>query len=717
MKIQSTLPIVITFVLSSIFCGQVVSAQDYPYQDSSLSSQRRAEDLMGRLTLEQKVSQLKYESEAIPEFGIHQYNWWNEALHGAARAGLATVFPQSIGMAASWDPELLEKVFDIASTEQRIKFNEARSRDSVTIYHGLTVWTPNINIFRDPRWGRGQETYGEDPFLTAVMGTAVVKGLQGPSDARYDKLHACVKHFAIHSGPEPLRHRFNIESISLRDLRETYLYAFKKIVQGADVKQVMCAYNAYEGKPCCSSDKLLTRILREEWGYRHVVVTDCGAVSDNYKDYGHNQYPGDPAAASAAALRSGADMECGGNYPKLVEAVRRGLIDEAEIDSSFVRVFRSRFDLGEMDDPGKVCWSSIPNSALACIEHRKCALEMARETMVLLQNDGTLPLRKDIHVAVLGPNAADRMVHLGNYNGDPASVVSILDGIRNTVGEDNVSYFKACSIAQASGAPQDEPFDLSLVKDADAIVFVGGISPSLEGEEMPVSYNGFKGGDRVSIELPSPQRKLVAELATLGKPLVFVNLSGSAVGLEPESGVCNAMIQGWYGGESGGQAVAEVIFGDYNPAGRLPVTFYTGDAQLMDFEDYDMEGKTYRYFKGKPLFPFGHGLSYTSFQYGKASYKDGRLSFTITNTGERDGDEVAQVYVSRLSDKEGPTMSLRGFKRVHVLKGQTVTVDIPVEFDLFDPRKGDMVDSEGAYRIFYGGSSDKSKLSDIKIVL
>lgn len=708
---------VFIFSLSLLIVCHHASAQNYPYQDPSLSSQKRAEDLLGRLTLEQKVSQLKYESEAIPEFGIHQYNWWNEALHGTARAGLATVFPQSIGMAASWDPEMVEKVFDIASTEQRIKFNQARSTDNVTIYHGLTVWTPNINIFRDPRWGRGQETYGEDPYLTAVMGASVVRGLQGPADSRYDKLHACVKHFAIHSGPESSRHRFNVDSLSLRDLRETYLYAFKKIVQTADVKQVMCAYNAFEGKPCCSSDKLLTRILRNDWGYKHVVVTDCWAVSDNYKDYGHNQYPGDPAAAVAAAVRSGADLECGDSYPNLVEAVRRGLVSEKEIDTSFIRVFRSRFDLGEMDDQSIVDWSSIPESKLACIDHRNCALEMARETMVLLQNDGTLPLKKDIHVAVIGPNAADRNVHLGNYEGTPASIVSVLDGIRNIIGEENVSYFKGCPIAPVVGEESSVNFDLSLVKNADAIIFVGGISPSLEGEEMKVKYEGFMMGDRTSIELPSTQRKLVRELATLGKPVVFVNLSGSAVALKPESEVCNAMIQGWYGGEAGGQAVAEVIFGDCNPAGRLPVTFYADDSQLADFEDYDMEGKTYRYFKDVPLFPFGHGLSYTTFEYGKASYKNGNISFTIRNTGERDGDEVAQVYVSRRNDSDGPSMSLRGFKRVYIPAGQTVSVDIPVQFDLFDPSRGDMVESPGQYSVFYGGSSDKSRLSEIKVKL
>jgi len=707
----------LAFVFAIAFPGRA-SAQTLPYQDTSLPAVRRAEDLVSRLSLEQKVSLMLYDSPAIPEFGIHRYNWWNEALHGAARAGLATVFPQAIGMAASWDEQLLEEVFDIASTEQRIKFNQARARDSVTIYHGLTCWTPNINIFRDPRWGRGQETYGEDPFLTAVMGAAVVRGLQGPADSDYSKLQACVKHFAIHSGPEYLRHKFNVDELSLRDLRETYLYAFKHIVQTTDVKQVMCAYNAYEGTPCCSSDKLLTRILRQEWGYRNLVVTDCWAVSDNYKSYGHNQFPGDPSRAAAASVRSGADLECGESFAYLVGAVKDGVITEKEIDTSVIRIMTSRFELGEMDDQSLVSWSSIPESELSCVSHRDCALKMARESMTLLQNDGTLPLTKDIKVAVIGPNADGEKILWGNYNGIPYSTTSVLEGIRSKLGEDNVIYCKGCEIAPEEGKEESAPvFDIPDVSQADAIVFVGGISPFLEGEEMKVHYAGFKGGDRTSIELPATQRRLIAELAKTGKPLIMVNLSGSAVALRPESERCNAILQAWYGGEAGGQAVADVLFGDYNPGGKLPVTFYSSDADLDDYENYDMAGKTYRYFKGRPLYPFGHGLSYTGFEYGKAEYSDGNFTFSLSNTGNVDGDEIAQVYVVRDSDKKGPSMSLRGFKRVNIPAGSSVKVSIPVTFDLYDTSSGEMEATSGTYTVFYGGTSDKSKLKSLKIKL
>jgi len=717
MKVTSKLVLFATLSLTFAMNQRAV-AQQFPYQNPALPAEERAADLAGRLSLEQKVSLMLYESPAIPEFGIHKYNWWNEALHGCARSGLATVFPQAIGMAASWDKVLLEKVFGIASTEQRIKFNQARAKDDVTIYHGLTVWTPNINIFRDPRWGRGQETYGEDPYLTATMGAAVVRGLQGPSDAGYDKLHACVKHFAVHSGPEYSRHKFNVEELSLRDLRETYLYAFKSIVQTTDVKQVMCAYNAFEGKPCCSSDKLLTRILRNDWGYRNLVVTDCWAINDTFQSYGHNKFPGNPSAAVAAAVRSGADLECGESFANLVKAVNDGELTEEEINISVTRVLKSRFELGEMDDPEIVSWSTLPESLLACTAHRDCALEMARETMTLLQNDGVLPLSKDKKVVVIGPNAAEKGILWGNYEGEPYYTVSVLEGIRNKIGEDNVSWFKGCEIAPVEGtAPSKPVIDKKKIAAADVIIFVGGISPNLEGEEMDVRYKGFKGGDRTSIELPATQRELIAQLARCGKPLVMVNMSGSAVALKPEAGECNAILQAWYGGEAAGTAVADVLFGDYNPAGKLPVTFYASDADLVNYEDYTMDDKTYRYFKGQPLYPFGHGLSYTTFEYGKASYKDGAISFSISNTGKMDGDEVAQVYAVRNSDPEGPALSLRGFRRVNVPAGSSVELCIPLTLDLYDPATGKMEQTPGEYTLWYGGTSDKKGLKSIQITL
>ena len=721
----------------------ITAFAQFPYQDASLEPGERAKDLLSRLTLEQKVSLMNYDSPAIPELGIRKYNWWNEALHGSARNGLATVFPQAIGMAASWDDALLQQVYDVASTEQRIKFNRARNGDGVKIYHGLTVWTPNINIFRDPRWGRGQETYGEDPYLTTAMGRAAVNGLQGPSDSRYDKLHACLKHFAIHSGPEYERHVFDVEDVSWRDLNETYLYAFERLVKTTDVKEVMCAYNAYEGKPCCGSDKLLIRFLREQWGYKGLVVTDCWAVRDFYNEGCHNIFPNDPVSATALSVRSGADLECGNSFPALVEAVKTGKLPESEIDKALLRVLTARFELGEMDPEATVEWSAIPDDLLACDAHHELALRMARESMTLLQNrNDVLPLRRNARYAVVGPNAADSLVMWGNYNGIPRKTTTVLEGIVAKVGAENVVYAPGCAIAAKSvdeglyseteGNYHDEALsretagnaadgsDMSIFADVDAIIYVGGLSPKLEGEEMRVNYKGFKGGDRTSIELPETQREYIAALAKTGKPVIFVHLSGSAVAIAPETELCDAILQGWYGGQAGGEAVADVLFGDYNPAGRLPVTFYSSDSDLPDFGDYDMPGHTYRYFNGKPLFAFGHGLSYSEFRYGKARLEDGVLRIPVTNVSDRDGDEVVQVYVKAADDKEGPHKSLRGFERVSIKAGETAMVEIPLskdDIDLFNPTSGKMEGAAGKYVVYYGGSSDDASLKKLTMKL
>lgn len=721
----------------------ITAVAQFPYQDASLEPGERAKDLLSRLTLEQKVSLMNYDSPAIPELGIRKYNWWNEALHGSARNGLATVFPQAIGMAASWDDALLQQVYDVASTEQRIKFNRARNGDGVKIYHGLTVWTPNINIFRDPRWGRGQETYGEDPYLTTAMGRAAVNGLQGPSDSRYDKLHACLKHFAIHSGPEYERHVFDVEDVSWRDLNETYLYAFERLVKTTDVKEVMCAYNAYEGKPCCGSDKLLIRFLREQWGYKGLVVTDCWAVRDFYNEGCHNIFPNDPVSATALSVRSGADLECGNSFPALVEAVKTGKLPESEIDKALLRVLTARFELGEMDPEATVEWSAIPDDLLACDAHHELALRMARESMTLLQNrNDVLPLRRNARYAVVGPNAADSLVMWGNYNGIPRKTTTVLEGIVAKVGAENVVYAPGCAIAAKSvdegryseteGNYHDEALsretagnaadgsDMSIFADVDAIIYVGGLSPKLEGEEMRVNYKGFKGGDRTSIELPETQREYIAALAKTGKPVIFVHLSGSAVAIAPETELCDAILQGWYGGQAGGEAVADVLFGDYNPAGRLPVTFYSSDSDLPDFGDYDMPGHTYRYFNGKPLFAFGHGLSYSEFRYGKARLEDGVLRIPVTNVSDRDGDEVVQVYVKAADDKEGPHKSLRGFERVSIKAGETAMVEIPLskdDIDLFNPKSGKMEGAAGKYVVYYGGSSDDASLKKLTMKL
>ena len=669
-----------------------------PYKDASLSAAERAEDLLGRLSLEQKVSLMMNSSPAIPELGIREYDWWNEALHGCARAGIATVFPQAIGMASSWDDELLKEVFTIAGDEQRIKFKQARRAGKVTRYHGLTVWTPNINIFRDPRWGRGQETYGEDPYLTSRFGYAAVTGLQGENDGKYDKLHACLKHYAVHSGPEGTRHSFDV-SVSYRDFIETYLYSFEKLIKTTDVQEVMCAYNRLDGKPCCGNDQLLTQLLREKWGYRGLVTSDCGAINDFFKAGGHRTFPNDPSSAAANAVRTGTDLECGSSYKHLLEAVAEGKISEDDIDVSLRRLLTARFRLGEMDPDSLVSWNSISEDRLACDESRAVALKMAHESMVLLQNDGLLPLgRSGVKYAVIGPNAADSVVLNGNYNGTPRSSVTAIEGIRAKIGAPNVTT---------------DP------SEADIVIYVGGISPRLEGEEM--KYNdipGFNKGDRTTIELPMDQRREIAALHAAGKKVVLVNMSGSAMGLLPESGICSAILQAWYPGEAGGTAIADVLFGDYNPAGRLPVTFYRSDADLPDFNNYDMAGRTYRFFEGKPLFAFGHGLSYTTFKYGKAKVKDGIFTVKVTNTGSRDGDEVVQLYIRKDEDKNGPKMSLRGFRRVSIPAGQSTEVSIPLDeetFKTYDEASGEMKATPGHFTLFYGPSSNPATLKTIKI--
>ena len=721
----------------------VVSAQTPAYQDASLTPAERADDLIPRLTIEQKVSLMMNQSAAIPELGIKKYGWWNEALHGSARNGLATVFPQAIGMAASWDEVLLQEVFDIASTEQRIKYIEqTRETGGADQYHGLTVWTPNINIFRDPRWGRGQETYGEDPYLTFIMGRAVVNGLQGqPDEKGYDKLHACLKHYAVHSGPESTRHYADV-TVSYRDLLETYLYAFENIVKTTDVQEIMGAYNSYDGKPCCGSDQLLEYFLREQWGYKGLVVSDCGAINDFYaKSYrSHNVFE-DGASASANAVITGTDLECGSSYRHLVEAYEQGKITEEQIDKALKRLLVARFRLGEMDPLESVSWNNIPVSKLACDEHREKALEMARETMTLLQNDGVLPLDKGLKVAVIGPNADERAVMWGNYEGTPRHVISVLEGISDKIGADNVIYARGCEIIDGwdeyrktesiNGTDGEKEFKLSQISDADAIIFVGGISASLEGEEMRVPFDGFKGGDRTDIELPASQKRLLAELKATGKPVVFVNLSGSAIAFGPVMDNCNAILQAWYGGEKGGQAVADVLFGDYNPGGRLPVTFYATSDQIGDFENYDMAGRTYRYFDGEPAFPFGYGLSYTSFDYGKASIlKDGKkvrkfkttdkvsIVVPVTNTGARDGDEVVQVYIKRKGETGGPVYSLRGFRRTGIKAGEKASVSIDLDelsFRSFDEESGSMKTLKGKYTVYYGKSSAARDLKSITI--
>lgn len=840
--------------------------QNEPYKNVSLSPEERAADLVSRLTLEEKVALMQNASPAVPRLGIKPYEWWNEALHGVGRAGLATVFPQSIGMGASFDDELLYQVFTAVSDEARAKTRLARAENSYKRYQGLTFWTPNINIFRDPRWGRGQETYSEDPFHTGQMGMAVVRGLQGPEDSKYDKTHACAKHFAVHSGPEWNRHSFDAKNISPRDLWETYLPAFKDLVQKAKVKEVMCAYNRYEGDPCCGSDRLLMQILRDEWGFEGIVVSDCWAIRDFFTK-GHHETHKDRDDASAAAVLSGTDLECGSSYKGLVDAVEKGYIKETDIDRAVTRLMKARFELGEMDP--STPWDTIPESVINSPKHQKLALEMARKSIVLLENENNiLPLKKSQTIALIGPNANDSVMQWGNYNGFPGHTVTLLEAMKKYVPADKFIYAPACdrtaestfvslfnqcgtdkgqgfdarfwsnnqfegtpvatirqttpvmfttdgATAVAPGVPltnfsgiyratfrpqesgqvdfrikmrgaysllidgkevaKDEgaikqttvfysmnaqagkAYDIELryrhieksanlsfdmgasrsvdiaallktVERADVVVFAGGIAPSLEGEEMPVSVPGFRGGDREDIQLPAVQRRVVKALKDAGKRVVFVNFSGSAMGLVPESRNCEAVVQAWYPGQAGGTAIADVLMGYYNPAGRLPVTFYRDIKQLPDFQDYSMSGRTYRYFLGNPLYPFGYGLSYTTFAYGKAKLsreampKNGSvtISIPVKNSGKLTGEEVVQVYIRRVDDVEGPIKSLKAFKRISLKPGQAtmVALELPAErFECFDAGSNVMRVIPGKYEIMYGSSSRAEDLQKLQFVI
>ena len=722
-------------------------AQQFPFMNPALSVDERVEDLLGRLTLEEKTRLMRNGSPGIPRLGIPTFDWWSEALHGVGRNGIATVFPSCIGMSCSFDDELIESVFNAVSDEARAKNTLGRQQGKVGKYSCLSFWTPTINVFRDPRWGRGQESYGEDPFMNAQMGLRVVRGLQGDGSHKYYKLFACAKHFAVHSGPEKLRHTFNIENLPARDLWETYLPAFKALVQQGNVQEVMCAYQRLDGDPCCGSNRLLQQILREEWGFKGLVVSDCGAIGDFWQPNRHGVSPDQPAA-SAKAVLSGTDVECGAHYNSLPDAVRRGDISEEKINVSVRRLLKGRILLGNLDPDSIVEWTRIPPSVIACQEHKQLAREMGREQMVLLKNNGILPLRvQDImaqpsKLMVMGPNAADSTMLWGIYFGQPSHTVTPLEGIQSKVG--NVPYLTACSItnmtvkdmtvgkatesADGSTTLQMEvkgektyTIDeiLTKVKDAETIIFVGGISPSLEREQASIKLPGFDGGDRTSIELPQVQRDILKALHDAGKKVILVNCSGSAVALAQEhEQTCDAIIQAWYAGEQGGHALADVLFGDYNPSGKLSVTFYRNDSQLPSFEDYKMEGRTYRYFNGPPLYPFGYGLSYTSFKYGKPTYRDGKVMVDVKNTGGMDGTEIVQVYMRRPSDKMGPRKTLRGYARVNLKAGQqqTVTINFPRDrFENWDESTNTMRVVPDEYELLVGSSSEEKDLQIISV--
>ena len=872
--------VLLSFLLAVAVMPASSKDYDYPFQNPKLSFEKRAENLLSLLTPEEKIGLMMNGSISIDRLDIPAYNWWNEACHGICYDDV-TVFPQVIALGATFDAPQQYEIYSAVSDEARAVWNTTNhhqlgvNQPNGSIWHqGLSFWCPNVNIFRDPRWGRGQETPGEDPYLNAVMGTQTVKGMQG-NDKKYYKLHSCAKHYAVHSGPESLRHQFNV-SVSGRDLWETYLPAFKSLVEEGNVQEVMCAYQRYDDDPCCASDRLLQDILRNKWGFQGLVVTDCGAISDFFNARQHGTHK-DAASASADAVLSGADIECGTNYRSLTQAIEQGLITEADIDVNVKRILMARFELGMFDPAEDLPWAGLGLDDLSSPAHTALASKAAHEAIVMLKNkDNLLPLKKDMKIAVVGPNADDARVILGNYNGYPsaANTKTILDGIREAVPNAEIIYEKGCDLNAASitthyvgqinggkglhaeyyntldwtgnvvaKVDYDEPLNLNTtspalahedcpwadgvnmtgfsakysgsftadytgdmvysvrgssrynfivngdtiaknagqgggrggfggfgggfggrggaasttfkveegktyniyidlvqpearsasfsfdiysrgpvdfpkvidrISKADVIVMVSGISSDIEGE----------GHDRSEIELPEIQQQLLADLDATGKPVVLVNVSGSAMGFGNVESKYDALIQAWYGGQATGEAVADVLFGDYNPAGRLPVTFYASTDQLPDFQDYTMQNRTYRYFKGEPLYAFGYGLSYTTFSYGnaKTAGKPQTMTLTVpvTNSGKIDGDEVVQVYVKALDDAGAPIKSLAGFARVNIPAGKTKSVKIQLNkdaFSFYDEATDGLKFKPGRYRILYGGSSLDSDLKSLDITL
>lgn len=852
-------------------------SQQYPFQNPDLPLEQRLDDVLSRMTTEEKVAQTVFDAPAIPRLGIPSYNWWSECLHGVARAGLATVFPQAVGLAATFDSDFMLQVATAISDEARAKHNEFLRHDDRAIYQGLTFWSPNINIFRDPRWGRGQETYGEDPYLTSRMAVSFIRGLQGDND-KYLKLVATAKHYAVHSGPEPERHSFNAET-GERDLLETYLPAFEASVEEAGAQSVMCAYNAFRGDACCSSDLLLEDFLRRDWHFDGYVVSDCGAIRDIFR--GHDLVGTAPEAA-ALAVKAGTDLNCGRVFPSLNQSLEQNLIDTATIDQAVRRLFRARFRLGMFDPPSRVPYTSIPYSVNNSDAHKALALEAARKSIVLLKNaDGLLPLAKDVgSLAVIGPNADRLSVLEGNYYGSAERLVTVLEGIRNKVSSaSKVYYAPGCDIASGmppvepipspylyplesngrvhgltgsyyrSASPEGRPvltrvdpivdftwvkstpvsdwpadefsarwegflvppvsgtyqlganglnsYQLSLdgeelvrfrgvheagrnmkpveleagryyrvalefrnsgaapqiqlvwsmppsdhsiealevARKSDVIVFVGGLTPHLEGEEMRVQIDGFSGGDRTKLSLPATQEALLAKLVDLGKPVVCVLLNGSAVVSASANSGAGAILTAWYPGQSGGDAVADVLFGDYNPAGRLPVTFYESVKELPPFEDYSMKGRTYRYFDGPVLYPFGYGLSYSQFHYSDLKVEAGRIaeggegtvSATVKNVGGRAGEEVVELYVRDVqASAPVPLHSLAGFTRIRLNAGESRTVRFPVtakQLSLINDQNqrvlepGDFEITVGGEQPGFSGSADAATTDVVQGIL
>lgn len=692
------------------------------YLDQSYSFEERAKDLVSRMTTEEKVSQMLHTSPAIERLGIPAYNWWNEALHGVARAGTATMFPQAIGMAATFDDELLYKVADVISTEGRAKYHAYSRKNDRGIYKGLTFWSPNINIFRDPRWGRGHETYGEDPYLTSRLGVAFVKGLQG-NDPKYLKSAACAKHFAVHSGPEALRHEFDAVA-SKKDMYETYLPAFKALVQEANVESVMGAYNRTNGEPCCGSKTLLTDILREEWGFKGHVVSDCWAIADFHL---HHHVTTTAPESVALAVRNGCDLNCGNLFGNLLIALKEGLITEEEIDVAVTRLMITRMKLGMFDPEDQVPYASIPYDVVDCKEHNELALETAKKTIVLLKNDGLLPLNKQElkSIAVIGPNADSREALVGNYEGTASQYITILDGIREVVGEDvRIHYSVGCHLYKDRSQDLGEPGDriaeaVNCAEISDVVVLCLGLDATIEGEEMHQS-NAYGSGDKYDLNLPGQQQKLMEAVYATGKPVILVLLAGSALSVTWADENVAAIMNAWYPGALGGRAIASVLFGETNPSGRLPVTFYRTTEELPEFTDYSMENRTYRYMKNEALYPFGYGLSYTQFDYSdlklsktKVNIGEGfTISVKVTNTGKLAGEEVAQVYIKDVEASWAvPNWQLSGIKRVKLEPGESKDISfeiLPEQLAVIND-EGQSIIEPGDFEVYVGGSQPDTR--------
>jgi beta-glucosidase len=706
---------------SFTFQATAQSAEQTPYKNLQLPIEQRVKDLVSRMTLKEKVSQLGHTADAIPRLDVPQYDWWNEGLHGVARAGTATVFPQAIGMAATFDEPLMHEIASVISTEFRAKYAETMHPDGSTDwYRGLTVWSPNINIFRDPRWGRGQETYGEDPYLTSRIGLAFVTGLQG-NNPKYLKTVATAKHFAVHSGPELTRHSVDVVA-SKHDMEDTYLPAFRTLVMEGKAGSVMCAYNSLNGQPACANEDLLKKHLREDWGFKGYVVSDCGAITD--VSAGHH-YVKTMAEGAAVSFKAGTDLICGvppeervkAEKEALEKAVATGLISEAVLDRSLERLFSARFHLGMFDPSGMVPWSNITPNENDSEQHRQLSVKAARESLVLLKNNNKLlPLKKSYKtIAVIGPNADDLDVLVGNYNGTPSKPVTLLAGIKKRFATSTVIYARGTELTAPGNSQQPAAQNglaalaaqeaIEAVQKSDLVIVALGLSPKIEGEEMPVDADGFQGGDRTKIDLPAPQQQLLERIHREGKPVILVLMGGSAIAVNWADRNIPAIIEAWYPGAEGGTAIAEVLAGDFSPAGRLPVTFYKSLSQLPPFEDYSMTNRTYRYFPEEVLYPFGHGLSYTTFSYADAQVDkksvpaDGHVNITvkIANTGPVAGDEVVQLYLTHSGVAGAPLRSLQGFQRVHLKPREKRTITFTLS-----NRQLSLVNEQGERRILPG---------------